>query len=293
MEMFLSAGQREILLQRTRLREFSGGRQHPAVSCTTDAFPRRGRNDASVLDGFIRKTGGTHSRRSSGNQSQRYGSRSATDRNRVSLFGIVRDIPRERHRASCNSPSIRLPILQDLSNWIHSQLSREITMPDKPPGRRPNGSIILPADKKHPAALSDPSRAHHPTNRIDPRPNRPSCRNKNSSTHRPPLKTWTTGKSAKPRNPNRHKKTSAARRQRKYFVFAFRVGESPDTRTDRNYNAFTCSCMALLRLPALFLCMILCLASLSSIAVTFGSKASAALFSVVLRKAFTALRAVL
>nr|DAF45566.1 MAG TPA: hypothetical protein [Siphoviridae sp. ctBLh2] len=51
--------------------------------------------------------------------------------------------------------------------------------------------------------------------------------------------------------------------------------------------------MALFRLAALFLCMMLCLASLSSIDVTFGRRASAALFSVVARRAFTALRAVL
>lgn len=55
----------------------------------------------------------------------------------------------------------------------------------------------------------------------------------------------------------------------------------------------TCSWMALLRLAALFLCTMLCFASLSSMAVTLGSRASAALFSVVLRSAFTALRAVL
>ena len=51
--------------------------------------------------------------------------------------------------------------------------------------------------------------------------------------------------------------------------------------------------MALFKFAALFLCMMLCLASLSSIAVTFGSRASAALFSVVERRAFTALRVVL
>ena len=55
----------------------------------------------------------------------------------------------------------------------------------------------------------------------------------------------------------------------------------------------TWSWMALFKFAALFLCMMLCLASLSSIAVTFGSRASAALFSVVERRAFTALRVVL
>ena len=59
------------------------------------------------------------------------------------------------------------------------------------------------------------------------------------------------------------------------------------------YNALTCNASELLRLAALFLWIMLCLASLSNIELTLGKSASAALRSVVLRNDLTALRVVL
>ena len=58
-------------------------------------------------------------------------------------------------------------------------------------------------------------------------------------------------------------------------------------------KALTWSASELFKLAALFLWMMFCFANLSSIDDTLGSKASATPFSLVLRKAFTALRAVL
>src|SRR5699024_8542066 len=72
-----------------------------------------------------------------------------------------------------------------------------------------------------------------------------------------------------------------------YPLFCFR------SRSPVYYNAFTCFWILLLRLPALLAWMMFLLASLSSMALTFGRSASAAALSVVLRSAFTALRAVL